>query len=366
MAPFAETHGAIGQDLTCPAKSPPPPPKTKRLAKNWSGYLTEESAARRPSALKAAFKHLTTPGLISLGGGLPLAAYFPILEVNVTVPSIGKWSETETAIEGTNMNIVKYANNTSSISNGVCRRDGQCSRTKEAPLHHDSPVVGLSSTLQYGLGTGDPHLVSFLKAHTQMVHNPPYEDWSTTLTCGNTYSFYTCLRMLLERGDYIIMEEYTYSSAISTCGPMGIKIVGIDMDDQGMLPASLDTTLSHWDVSVRGARKPRVIYLVPYSITQNLSNHRTGQNPTGASMFLQRRKDIYKICQKHDIIILEDEPYYFLQMEQYGAPVSPNCNTDLLSNLIPSFMSMDADGRVLRLDSLSKVSQSTLHSESRP
>jgi aromatic amino acid aminotransferase I / 2-aminoadipate transaminase len=83
-------------------------------------------------------------------------------------------------------------------------------------------------------------------------------------------------------------------------------------------------------------------------------------------MFLQRRKDIYKICQKHDIIILEDEPYYFLQMEEYGAPVSPNCNTDLLSNLIPSFMSMDVDGRVLRLDSLSKVSPSTLHSESRP
>jgi aromatic amino acid aminotransferase I / 2-aminoadipate transaminase len=200
-----------------------------------------------------------------LGGGLPLAAYFPIQEVNVTVPSIGKWSETETAIEGTNMNIVKYANNTTSISNGVCRRDSPCSRTKEAPRHHDSPVVGLSSTLQYGLGTGDPHLVSFLKAHTQMVHNPPYEDWSTTLTCGNTYSFYTCLRMLLERGDYIIMEEYTYSSAISTCGPMGIKIVGIDMDDQGMLPTSLEMTLSNWDVSVRGARKPRVVYLVPYS-----------------------------------------------------------------------------------------------------
>lgn len=70
-------------------------------------------------------------------------------------------------------------------------------------------------------------------------------------------------------------------------------------------------------------------------------------------MFLQRRKDIYKVCQKHDIIILEDEPYYFLQMEKYGEP--PSASTDLLSSLIPSFMSLDVDGRVLRLDSLSKV-----------
>jgi aromatic amino acid aminotransferase I len=235
-------------------------PATKNLARNWSGYLTEESAARRPSALKAAFKHLTTPGLISLGGGLPLPAYFPIQEVVVKVPTIGKWSETETTTHGTDITIVKYATTSSTTANGVYQQD-ICTRTKD--LSH-TPVVGLSSTLQYGLGTGDPHLVSFLKAHTQMVHNPPYEDWSTTLTCGNTYSFYTCLRMLVEKGDYLIMEEYTYSSAISTCGPMGIKVVGIEMDDEGMLPASLDTVMSNWDVSVRGARKPRVVYLVPY------------------------------------------------------------------------------------------------------
>ena len=69
--------------------------------------------------------------------------------------------------------------------------------------------------------------------------------------------------MLVERGDYLIMEEYAYSSAISTCGPMGIKIVGIEMDDQGMKATSLDSVLNSWDVAARGARKPRVIYLVP-------------------------------------------------------------------------------------------------------
>ena len=75
-------------------------------------------------------------------------------------------------------------------------------------------------------------------------------------------------------------------------------------------------------------------------------------------MFLQRRKDIYRVCQKHNLIILEDEPYYFLQMEPYkGKPTSiPDKSTaDLLQSLIPSFMSLDVDGRVLRLDSLSKV-----------
>jgi hypothetical protein len=242
--------------------------RPRRTAMDWSLHLTEESAARRPSALKAAFQHLTIPGIISLGGGLPLPAYFPIHEVVVKVPTVGKWSEKETATEGSDINIVKYAQTSSktlfsNAVNGTTQGDGIVNAEKKSGKDA-VPVVALSSTLQYGLGTGDPHLVAFLKQHTQMVHNPPYEDWSTTLTCGNTYSFYTCLRMLVERGDYLIMEEYAYSSAISTCGPMGIKIVGIEMDDQGMKATSLDIVLSAWDVSARGAMKPRVVYLVPY------------------------------------------------------------------------------------------------------
>jgi aromatic amino acid aminotransferase I / 2-aminoadipate transaminase len=79
-------------------------------------------------------------------------------------------------------------------------------------------------------------------------------------------------------------------------------------------------------------------------------------------MSLQRRKDIYRVCQKHNLIIIEDEPYYFLQMDPYNGqptPVNDHSPAQLLENLIPSFVSMDVDGRVLRLDSLSKVLSSS-------
>lgn len=337
--------------------------KGMAMAMDWSCYLTEESAARRPSALKAAFEHLNIPGIISLGGGLPLPAYFPFHEVNVRVPRIGKWSEAETASEGTAISIVKYAHS-NTFCNEVCANgyvNGHSDEQERVSIvvrEATMPTVGLSTTLQYGIGTGEANLLSFLKQHIQMVHNPPYEDWSITLTCGNTYSYYTCLRMLVERGDYIIMEEYAYSSAISACAPMGIKIVGIEMDAQGMTASGLDYVLSTWDISSRGGRKPRVIYLVPYVYLKKPADDSTGQNPTGASMLLQRRKDIYRVCQKHNLIILEDEPYYFLQMDPYDGkptPVPDLSNTELLHSLVPSFMAMDVDGRVIRLDSFSKV-----------
>ncbi len=51
---------------------------------------------------------------------------------------------------------------------------------------------------------------------TQIIHNPPYADWQCCLDSGSTYGWDTVLRMLTERGDYILLEEYTFSSAAET------------------------------------------------------------------------------------------------------------------------------------------------------
>lgn len=155
--------------------------------------------------------------------------------------------------------------------------------------------------------------------------------------------------MFTERGDYILSEEYTFASAVETAHPLGCRVLGIKMDSEGMLPDALDEVLTNWDAAARNARKPFLVYTVP-----------SGQNPTGATMGVQRRKDIYKLAQKHDLIILEDEPYYFLQMQPYtGAdgliPPMPKTHDEFIKSLVPSLLSLDTDGRVVRCDSFSKV-----------
>ena len=170
------------------------------------------------------------------------------------------------------------------------------------------------------------------------------------MTVGNTSGLEIALRMLTTRGECILTDNYTFCSALETALPLGLKSVGVPMDSEGIIADALDSILDNWDPSAHDmASKPWLLYTIP-----------TGQNPTGSTQSKERRQEIYKVAQKHDLYIIEDEPYYFLQMQPYTGPSSPDVpppssHEDFLRQLVPSYLSMDTDGRVMRLDSFSKV-----------
>jgi aromatic amino acid aminotransferase I len=216
-------------------------------------------------------------------------------------------------------------------------------------LAEGKSIFDIATAFNYGQGAGSAQLLRWMTEHTELVHNPPYEDWRCTMTVGSTSALDMAVRMFTRPGDVILSEEYTFSAFVETARPMGVRICGVPLDAEGLLPSALDHILSTWDVSARGARKPHLLYTVP-----------TGQNPTGATQSAERRRTLYTICQKHDIYILEDEPYYFLQMQPYTGPNAPSIpppssHAEFLASLVPSYLSLDTDGRVLRLDSFSKV-----------
>ncbi|KAL1963130.1 hypothetical protein VTN77DRAFT_8673 [Rasamsonia byssochlamydoides] len=298
---------------------------TKPKAKRWDHIISAEAKSRKPSTLKGAAKYLKNPGLISLGGGLPSSENFPIEELTIKVPTPPGFSEAET------------------------RTSGTVARAGKHDIREGTSLYDLEVALNYGQSVGSAQLLRFVTEHTEIVHRPPYSDWQCCLTVGSTVAWDATLRILCERGDYILTEEYSFSTALETAVPLGIKAAPVKMDEQGLLPESLDEVLTNWDEKARGARKPHLLYTIP-----------SGQNPTGATQSAERRKEVYKVAQKHDLFIVEDEPYYFLQMQPYtpagAASVPPPANhEEFLKVLLPSFLSIDVDGRVLRLESFSKV-----------
>lgn len=112
--------------------------------------------------------------------------------------------------------------------------------------------------------------------------------------------------------------------------------------------------------------------------TLTLSRLSTGQNPTSGVLSLQRRKEIYEVCSRFDILIVEDDPYWNLyypsavmleakHREGISTPESGGAANRLerlengstkhpfVDELVPSFLSIDTDGRVIRLDTFSKT-----------
>ncbi|KAL1952563.1 hypothetical protein VTO42DRAFT_4812 [Malbranchea cinnamomea] len=298
---------------------------TKPKAKQWDHRLSTESKARKPSSLKQAAQYLKLPNIISLGGGLPSPEYFPFDALSVKIPVAPHFSE-----EG----VHQYGQTVTSGKHDI----------REGKSEYDLEIA-----LNYGQSIGAPPLLRFVTEHTEIVHNPPYSDWRCCLTAGSTAAWDATLRLFCERGDYVLVEEYTFCTAMETALPLGLRLAPVKIDEQGLIPEALDEMLSTWDETVRGGRKPFVLYTIP-----------SGQNPTGATQSADRRKAVYKVAQKHDVIIVEDEPYFFLQMQPYkGSNTPPDpapaSIEEFLNALVPSFLSLDVDGRVVRLESFSKV-----------
>ncbi|KAK5172127.1 Aromatic/aminoadipate aminotransferase 1 [Saxophila tyrrhenica] len=297
----------------------------KGKAKRWDHRLSTEARTRKGNSLKNAAAYLKTPGLISLGGGLPSAEYFPFEELSIKVPDNGRYSEEDVRKRGKVLTAGKHD-----------QADGKS--------HFD-----IATSFQYGQGHGAAQFLRWLIEHTEIVHDPPYQDWSCTMSIGSTSATDMAFRMFCKPGDWVLTEQFTFPTMIETVRPMGVRVAGVPMDEYGLCPRQLDDLLSNWDEKERAGPKPFLMYIVP-----------TGQNPTGATQSAQRRREVYAVAQKHDLYILEDEPYYFLQMQPYTGPNAPDVpppasHEEFIKSLVPSFLSMDVDGRVMRFDSFSKV-----------
>ncbi|RMD42198.1 hypothetical protein DV735_g2919, partial [Chaetothyriales sp. CBS 134920] len=358
------------------ALGPPSPEPAPPL--DLSHHFSRNSLRRQQSQVKRFYKYFR-PGLHNLAGGLPHPSYFPYdtLEARAALPH--RFKPTLTAPLGP----------LSGQLAGVSLSDG--SHSNRVVIPHDSSQgdvnrrIDLATALQYGSGLGYPPLFSFLRTFVRdhLHPNVPYRGGlEIILTCGNTDGFSKCIEALSnvweEQRDWvrdreaILCEEFAYMNAIQSVQWRGLAVVPVKIDEEGMLadgPGGLADVLANWDI-LKGKR-PHLLYTVTM-----------GQNPTSGLLSVQRRGEIYRLCQKYDILIIEDDPYWNLQypsanelsIKYRGKPVSPNffaaghnyqTSSNLGSNkstgyafldsLVPSYLSFDTDGRVLRLDTFSKT-----------
>ncbi len=152
--------------------------------------------------------------------------------------------------------------------------------------------------LQYGASDGDLVFKHVIKDFEEV---PYLSDDEIMITVGSTNGIYYYTRTLIDPGDIIICEAPGFPGSLAAMESCGARMVGVQMDDYGMVPDGLRETLN---ALLKKNENVKFIYLIPEF-----------QNPSGRTMNLERRRDILEISAEFDLPILEDQPYRELRFE---------------------------------------------------
>ena len=187
-----------------------------------------------------------------------------------------------------------------------------------------SEIFSDSSTaaLQYSVTEGYPPLREDVKARLASRFGIGRDFDMTIITSGGQQGIELLCKTMCDEGDTVIVEEPSFIGALNAFRSNGAKLVGIPMEDDGIDIGKLEDAM-------KNNPRAKILYLIP-----------TFQNPSGTCMSLEKRKKVYDLAKKYNIIILEDNPYGELRFA---------------GEEIPTIKSFDEDGYVVYSGSYSKV-----------
>ncbi|CAI6350117.1 unnamed protein product [Macrosiphum euphorbiae] len=260
------------------------------FAIDYSYFINDISSKRQPSQLREITRVLEKlpPNCIKFGVGVPNVLTFPFKKISVEL------------ITGENIKL----------------------QGKE-----------LSDALQYLPSVGYLPLINILEEIQDRFHGPQH--WnkrSIIMTSGAQEGLSKAVDMCMRCNDPVIMPDPVYTGAVDLFRPYDAEIIPIVQDSCGIVVEEIEKVLAERKRKMMPI--PKMIYVNP-----------TASNPAGTTLPTHRKREIYRLACEYNMLILEDDPYYYLHFEKEN-PVS--------------FLSMDTEGRVLRFDSFSKIMSSGL------
>ena len=168
---------------------------------NWT--LAARAAKMNSSAIREILKLTDRPGIISMAGGLPSPAGFPITAFTAAC-------------------------------NAVMERDG-------------------AAALQYSTTEGFPALRQAIADFLPWDVNPD----QVLITTGSQQALDLIAKIFMDKGSRILVEKPTYLGALQAFTPLEPVAVGVDSDDEGMLVEDFAAKVG------TGADKARIAYVLP-------------------------------------------------------------------------------------------------------
>lgn len=172
----------------------------------------------------------------------------------------------------------------------------------------------------------DPRGLAGLRAWFASHHGSAFDAGDVIVCNGGQSAISATFRALVPAGATLLVEAPTYPGALAVARAAGIRIVPVPLDGDGIIPDLLadafETTGS------------RAVYLQP-----------THHNPTGIVMPAARRRQVLDVAEKAGAFVIEDDWARWLGYERTNPP---------------TLISMDGQGRVVYISSLTKPASPSL------
>ena len=142
------------------------------------------------------------------------------------------------------------------------------------------------------------------------------------VTSGSQQALDFAGNIFLDEGDIVLCESPSYLGALNAFKNYQPKVIEVPTNKDGMIAEELDKILEE-------NNRVKFIYVIP-----------DFQNPTGITWSLERRKAFMEVINKHEVPVIEDNPYGELRYE---------------GEFLPALKSFDTKGLVIYLGTFSKI-----------
>ena len=183
-----------------------------------------------------------------------------------------------------------------------------------------------TSLLQYGTTEGFEPLRTFLAKWTAPRMGREVELDEILLTTGSQQVLDLFAWAMIDPGDVAIVEDPSYMAALTAFYNHGADFASVPVDGEGMVVSELPALIERLR---KEGKKPKFIYTIV-----------NFQNPAGATMTVERRRELAAIAERYGLAIFEDDPYGYVRFD---------------GEHLPSIFSFDKAGNTIYAGSFSKI-----------
>ncbi len=157
-----------------------------------------------------------------------------------------------------------------------------------------------AAAFQYSATAGIDELRQWIADRYNQRFGTDYVLDDVLITTGSQQILDLLGKVLLDKGDGVIVEKPTYLAAIQAFALNQPVFYGVELTDEGLDIDELNEALD------KGAK---MIYLIP-----------NFQNPTGLTYSAEGRRQVREALQGRNIVVVEDDPYGELRFEGESLP----------------------------------------------